>query len=93
MEELDADNHRLMSHGRAAERDIVQFVPFREFLGRYGNDLALSEAQLAKEVLAEIPEQIVGYMKKRGIKPRPPPQTHQSQASAPSAPPPQGPMW
>ncbi|ELU11603.1 hypothetical protein CAPTEDRAFT_227478 [Capitella teleta] len=96
MEELDADNHRLMSHGKAAERDIVQFVPFREFLGRHGNDLAASEAHLAKEVLAEIPDQIVGYMKKRGILPKPPPPAYDPQTAgqAPSAPPPpQGPMW
>jgi len=51
-----------------------QFVPFRDFIGgRHGNDLALSQAYLAKEVLAEVPDQVVGYMKKKGVRPHPPP--------------------
>ncbi|KAK2158060.1 hypothetical protein LSH36_178g05059 [Paralvinella palmiformis] len=73
MEELDADNQRLSANGQYAERDIVQFVPFREFVGgRYGNSIEMSKAYLAKEVLAEIPDQVTGFMKKRGINPRPP---------------------
>ncbi|KAK2194289.1 hypothetical protein NP493_1g12046 [Ridgeia piscesae] len=73
MRELDSDD-RILTVGRhSAERDIVQFVPFREFIGgRYGNDLTASQAYLAKEVLAEIPGQITGYMKKHGISPRQP---------------------
>ena len=31
-----------------------------------------SQAQLAKEVLAEIPEQFLSYMKAHGVKPKPP---------------------
>lgn len=51
----------------------LQFVPFREFTGgRYGSNPQTSQAYLAKEVLAEVPDQITGYMKKRGIKPRKP---------------------
>ena len=47
-----------------------QFVAFREFIGgRYGNDLLTSQAYLAKEVLAEIPDQITGYMKRNRISP------------------------
>ncbi|KAI0225535.1 Copine-8 [Lamellibrachia satsuma] len=73
MRELDSDDKMLTCRGHSAERDIVQFVPFREFIGgRYGNDLATSQAYLAKEVLAEIPGQITGYMKKHGISPRSP---------------------
>jgi hypothetical protein len=49
-------------------------VPFREFIGgRFGNDLARSQAMLAKEVLAEIPDQFMSYMKKNNIKPQQPP--------------------
>ncbi|KAK3801702.1 hypothetical protein RRG08_033888 [Elysia crispata] len=77
MDELDADDHMLRSpmSGRYAERDIVQFVPFRDFIGgRYGGDISTSKIFLAKEVLAEIPDQVVLHMKKRGIKPKPPQQ-------------------
>ena len=71
MEELDGDTVRLTSSdGRVACRDIVQFVPYRNFLGlgRGGSDMA--GLQLAKEVLAEIPEQFVGYMKANKIVPK-----------------------
>jgi Copine len=52
---------------------VVQFVAFRDFIGaQYGSDMARSQALLAKEVLAEIPEQFVSYMVKRGVKPNPP---------------------
>uniref|UniRef100_A0A3B4DCN9 C2 domain-containing protein n=1 Tax=Pygocentrus nattereri TaxID=42514 RepID=A0A3B4DCN9_PYGNA len=70
MEELDGDEVRVSSKGRAAERDIVQFVPFRDYIDRSGNQV-LSMARLAKDVLAEIPEQLLSFMKSRGIEPRP----------------------
>ncbi|KAL1020759.1 hypothetical protein UPYG_G00004270 [Umbra pygmaea] len=70
MEELDGDEVRVSSRGRFAERDIVQFVPFRDYMDRSGNQV-LSMARLAKDVLAEIPEQLLGFMKSRGIEPRP----------------------
>nr|XP_033782250.1 copine-9 isoform X2 [Geotrypetes seraphini] len=69
MEELDGDEVRVSSRGRYAERDIVQFVPFRDYVDRSGNQV-LSMARLAKDVLAEIPEQLLSYMKTREIKPR-----------------------
>jgi Copine len=51
----------------------AQFVAFRDFIGgKYGNDLSRSQAMLAKEVLAEIPDQFVSYMVKQGITPNPP---------------------
>ncbi|XP_078340073.1 copine-8-like isoform X1 [Crassostrea virginica] len=65
---LDGDDVRVSYNGVNAERDIVQFVPFNDFLNR-GN-MVLSQAALAKEVLAEIPEQFLSYMKKRNIKPK-----------------------
>uniref|UniRef100_A0A3B4Z6L5 Copine-9-like n=1 Tax=Stegastes partitus TaxID=144197 RepID=A0A3B4Z6L5_9TELE len=71
MEELDGDEVRVSSRGRFAERDIVQFVPFRDYIDRSGNQV-LSMARLAKDVLAEIPDQLLSFMKTRGIEPRPP---------------------
>ncbi|XP_029318321.1 copine-8 [Cottoperca gobio] len=72
MEELDGDEIRISSRGRYAERDIVQFVPFRDYVDRTGNHV-LSMARLAKDVLAEIPDQFLSYMRTRGIKPSPAP--------------------
>ncbi|XP_068197482.1 copine-9-like [Antennarius striatus] len=69
MEELDGDDVRVSSRGCLAERDIVQFVPFRDYINRSGNQV-LSMAQLAKDVLAEIPDQLLSFMKSRGIEPR-----------------------
>jgi hypothetical protein len=70
MNVLDGDDDRLSFNGRYAERDIVQFVQFRDFIdGRYGNDLSYSQVMLAKEVLAEIPEQFISYMKTHDIIP------------------------
>uniref|UniRef100_A0A8C2JBG6 Copine Vb n=1 Tax=Cyprinus carpio TaxID=7962 RepID=A0A8C2JBG6_CYPCA len=72
MIELDGDDIRISSRGKLAERDIVQFVPFRDYMDRTGNHV-LSMARLAKDVLAEIPDQFISYMKSRGIKPNPSP--------------------
>uniref|UniRef100_A0AAR2J1S6 C2 domain-containing protein n=1 Tax=Pygocentrus nattereri TaxID=42514 RepID=A0AAR2J1S6_PYGNA len=68
MIELDGDEVRISSRGRFAERDIVQFVPFRDYVDHRGNHI-LSMARLAKDVLAEIPDQFLHYMRTRGIKP------------------------
>ena len=35
-------------------------------------DMQISQARLAKEVLEEITEQFISYMKSKGIKPKPP---------------------
>ncbi|MBZ3880134.1 Copine-5 [Sciurus carolinensis] len=83
MVELDGDDVRISSRGKLAERDIVQFVPFRDYVDRTGNHV-LSMARLARDVLAEIPDQLVSYMKAQGIRPRPPP-------AAPEPSPPQSP--
>ena len=51
----------------------LQFVSFREFIGStFGSDLDRSQVMLAKEVLAEIPDQVMSYMKKYSVKPNPP---------------------
>uniref|UniRef100_A0A0L8G8H8 Copine C-terminal domain-containing protein n=2 Tax=Octopus bimaculoides TaxID=37653 RepID=A0A0L8G8H8_OCTBM len=70
---LDSDDGLLHSGQLVAQRDIVQFVPFRDFLGgQYGSRMHVSQAYLAKEVLAEIPEQFLSYMKLHGILPASP---------------------
>lgn len=71
MDELDSDDVRLSAEGRYAERDIVQFVPLNKFLSNSGpNQFIKSQADLAKEVLAEIPDQLTSFMKSRGFKPQ-----------------------
>jgi hypothetical protein len=62
MQELDGDEVVLRNKkGEKASRDIVQFVEFN----KYKNNVAL----LAEEVLKEVPEQLVGYMTTKGIRP------------------------
>jgi hypothetical protein len=64
MENLDADGTGLRdTRGHRALRDIVQFVPFRKYDG--------NAMLLAKEVLAEVPKQLTGFMKAKGIQPIP----------------------
>ncbi|XP_068226991.1 copine-8-like [Palaemon carinicauda] len=71
MEELDGDKVRLCSNNRYAARDIVQFVPYQQFLMSGVNPYAAKE-KLAREVLAEIPDQVIQYMKTNHIQPNPP---------------------
>ncbi|XP_015243526.1 PREDICTED: copine-1-like isoform X2 [Cyprinodon variegatus] len=64
MELLDGDDGVLRSTvGEAVSRDIVQFVPFRDF-----KDAPM--AALAQSVLAEVPKQLVSYFKMRGLEPQ-----------------------
>lgn len=75
MEELDSDDALLVApSGRRAQRDIVQFVQFNKFL-RSRHDATTGRFLLAQEVLREIPDQFLGFMKKRKITPKnyPPP--------------------
>ena len=86
MEELDGDVVRISYEGRQASRDIVQFVPFRDFLkgvegsrggGRGTGPVALggridpntARLRLAREVLAEVPDQFLSFMKENRVKP------------------------
>lgn len=65
MEKIDNDDMSMVdSNGRKAQRDLVQFVPFENFKG--------DAVMLAKEVLAELPDQVVEYMELMKIKPKPP---------------------
>lgn len=62
METLDNDDGILSdSQGRKAKRDCVQFVPFNQFKNNY--------EMLAKNVLEELPDQVVEYMTMIGKKP------------------------
>jgi hypothetical protein len=66
MELLDGDEIALVNQktGQTMARDIVQFVQFSKFK---------SELQaLAKEVLGEVPDQVVEFMKSKKIKPNMP---------------------
>lgn len=72
MDELDSDNTALTApSGRKAQRDIVQFVPFNKFLTT-GLTPSLGRLHLAREVLREVPDQFLGFMKSRKIAPNPP---------------------
>ena len=63
MDELDGDTVRLTApDGRMAARDIVQFVPFRNFL-KGGMNSQSARLHLSNEDFVDIPEQIVGFMK------------------------------
>ncbi|XP_059156094.1 copine-3-like [Physella acuta] len=64
MEKLDGDDGVLKStKGVPTERDIVQFVPMRNFQNSGG-------AELSNHVLAEIPKQVTSYFNKRHLPPR-----------------------
>lgn len=86
MDELDSDDFRLTVDGLYAERDIVQFVPLNKFLSNTGMYIK-SQADLAREVLIEVPEQLTGYMKSKGYTPKLPQTTAEDpHRSAPTAP-------
>jgi hypothetical protein len=53
--------YRLRIDLDVAAHDIVQFVPFRQF--------AMDSTLLAKEVLAEVPNQLTEYMRMKGLSP------------------------
>lgn len=64
MDVLDADDEPLYSQRlkRHMERDIVQFVPFRDFKN--------SPLQLAKKTLEEVPNQFLSFYEKKKITPK-----------------------
>ncbi|XP_058478376.1 copine-3-like isoform X1 [Solea solea] len=72
MEFLDSDDTLLRSpNGDVASRDIVQFVPFRNF---QANSVAL-----AQSVLAELPDQVSSFFNSNKLKP-----PNQANVSGPS---------
>uniref|UniRef100_G3NAP5 Copine 3 n=1 Tax=Gasterosteus aculeatus aculeatus TaxID=481459 RepID=G3NAP5_GASAC len=63
MEFLDGDDGRLRSQtGEAAMRDIVQFVPYRQFQNA-------PRQALAQSVLAELPQQVASFFSLFKLKP------------------------
>jgi Copine len=67
---LDGDDGVLRdTSGKARERDIVQFVPFREYCSSTG--AAAKRGQLAADTLAEVPRQLLDYMRSKGVAPLP----------------------
>ena len=66
MKFLDADFNPLYSQklNKSMSRDIVQFVPFAKF--------KQDSRELAKEVLFEVPKQLISFMKSKKIKPNKP---------------------
>ena len=63
MDVLDGDINPLHdSNGRKTNRDIVQFVPFKQFINQ--------PFMLRQEVLAELPNQVVKFYQLNKIKPR-----------------------
>ena len=62
MDRLDGDGAVLRnSNGEASSRDLVQFVPMKGMK---------SGASLASATLAEIPSQLMQYMKARHLQPQ-----------------------
>uniref|UniRef100_A0A915AFW7 Uncharacterized protein n=1 Tax=Parascaris univalens TaxID=6257 RepID=A0A915AFW7_PARUN len=82
MKVLDSDNQMLSSNGKFAKRDIVQFVQLRNFLPPHrvltDDEIIEAKYRLAKEVLQEVPGQLTGYMKSKGIFPMNIPRPHDS---------------
>ncbi|XP_043540333.1 copine-7-like [Chiloscyllium plagiosum] len=65
MRALDGEDGILLSsYGQEAARDIVKFVPFREFK-------KAPTSALAKYVLAEVPKQVVEFYASQGLPPEP----------------------
>ena len=67
MDELDSDDALLQQGDRKAQRDIVQFVELNRFV--CGSSRGWDKELLAREGLAELPDQIVGFMKAGGHRP------------------------
>jgi hypothetical protein len=66
MSQLDGDGQRLRGAGRVCRRDLVQFVPMRDFLARPHGDLAA-------ELLREVPGQVEAWAKLTNYVPVPVP--------------------
>lgn len=63
MNELDADSNRLVAqNGECQKHDNVQFVPYKS---------CGSSARLTREVLAELPDQVVTHFRQRNLLPQP----------------------
>jgi hypothetical protein len=71
--------HALQSiHAPLRRASSVMYLCFRGMQGKEGDGVP-------PQVLAEIPEQLLGFMASKGIKPNPPPAVDAVQANAPPA--------
>ena len=75
MERLDGDKVALQTrNGVKQQRDIVQFVPMKEYRNLHGEAY---RSAVARSVLEEIPKQVTDFYKHAGIQPthhvKPPP--------------------
>ncbi|ELR17203.1 copine VIII, putative [Acanthamoeba castellanii str. Neff] len=74
MDNLDSDDRLLRTRtGKTATRDIVQFVPFRDYKRKH-------YSELARVTLAELPKQLTDYYKAHNIAPNPRPDVPMTQA-------------
>ena len=71
METLDSDEYDLIDgHGEQARRDIVQFIKLNDYKEKTSTgEWTTNFDKLAEGVLGEVPDQLVGYMQERGLKP------------------------
>lgn len=73
MVELDSDDGPLEIGNMRATRDIVQFVELSKYINvdeQMNVVDADAENELAKQVLFEVPTQVVNYFEMQGIKPQ-----------------------
>jgi hypothetical protein len=68
MDVLDGDDERLHNSRGIAQRDIVQFVPLRQFQVQNMVAANFSHA-IAEALLEEIPSQLLGFMESAQIRP------------------------
>jgi hypothetical protein len=68
MDVLDGDDERLHNSRGIAQRDIVQFVPLRQFQVQNMVETKFSHA-IAEALLEEIPSQLLGFMESAKIRP------------------------
>lgn len=68
MYRLEEDTKNLCQSGRKSTRQMVQFVSFKNILDKY--DETSGGFQLAKQLLVDLPEHLVTYMKMKEILPK-----------------------
>ncbi len=85
MDSLDADRKKLSMGGRIARRDIVQFVALKDFATPGAPLTTEGVAAVSRQLLAEIPQQLLEFMEMARILPNPRP-TFPPPAAVPVAP-------
>ena len=69
MEELGSDKAKVSYGDHEASRDIVHFVPFRDFQNKLGSERPDIKHLLARKVLAKVPDQFLSYMVAQNVAP------------------------